>query len=273
MLGLNLTDRAGAALGGFLPRLAGAVVLLVVGLIAVRVLARLLRRALVRVGVDGLAERWGVHRFLERAGLERSLAHVTAVIIRVALSLVVIFAALSLLGLQFLSESLNQFILFLPRLLAALALLLAGLVLASVVRERLDRTAYQMDFPIPLGRLAQIAVVAVFVLTAAAQVALATTTLMILVGIVVAAAAATLSLAFGLGGRDVARALSAGRYIDVAFETGQTIGVGDVRGEILAIEPTVTVLRTDDGLTVRVPNHLLLESVVTVHQGQEGTPR
>jgi uncharacterized membrane protein YraQ (UPF0718 family) len=71
----------------------------------------------------------------------------------------VIFAALSLTGLQFLSDALNQAVLFLPSLLAAGALLLAGVVLGGFAREWVDRLAYQMD--LPLGRIAQVVVVVV----------------------------------------------------------------------------------------------------------------
>ena len=52
-------------------------------------------------------------------------------------SLVIVFAALLLLlGLQFLSQSLNQGILVLPKLFIAAVLVLAGVVLAGFARER-----------------------------------------------------------------------------------------------------------------------------------------
>ena len=38
------------------------------------------------------------------------------------------------------------------------------------------------------------------------------------------------------------------------------------------MEAVATVLRTGDGRTVRVPNHLLLESVVTLHDGPGERP-
>jgi small-conductance mechanosensitive channel len=84
------------------------------------------------------------------------------------------------------------------------------------------------------------------------------------IAILLAAAAATFALAFGLGGREVAKALNAGRFVRSAFEVGQTISIGDVRGEIIAIHPEATVIGTADG-SVRVPNHMLIESIVTVH--------
>jgi len=209
----TVIDRAGEELGSFLPRLGGAVLLLVVGVIAARLVGRLLRATLDRAGVDSLAERWGVLDVLGRGGLGRSLAALVARAVRIALTLVVVFAALSLLGLQFLSESLNQAVLFLPKLLAALGLLLAGVVLGGLVRDRADRLSTQMDSPVPLGRLAQGTVVAIFAITAAAQVALSTAILLVLVGILLAGAVATVALAFGHGGRALAAQMSAGRYV------------------------------------------------------------
>jgi small-conductance mechanosensitive channel len=260
----SILDQAGEGLGGFLPRLGGALVLLVVGILVVRLFAHLAERALRGAGFDGLAERWGVHDVLERAGLGRSLSHVVGVALRVGLTLVVVFAALSLLGLQFLSESLNAAVLFLPKLLAAAALLLAGIVLGALVRDRLERAAFQMDLPVPLGQIAQIAVVAIFAITAAAQIAVSTAILMVLIGILLAAAAGTVALAFGLGGREVAREISAGRYLRDAYTPGERIRIGEVEGEIVGVETAMTVLRTEAGDTVRVPNNTLLGSIVTV---------
>jgi hypothetical protein len=68
----------------------------------------------------------------------------------------------------------------------------------------------------------------------------------------------------------VARAVNAGRFVRGAFQVGQTSSVGEIRGKIVAIEPEATVIGTGDGL-VRVPNHLLLESMVTIH-GAGGPP-
>lgn len=265
-------DRAGEALGAFLPRLGGALALLVIGVLVARLVGRLLTRALRGSGLDGLAERWGIHDVIERIGLERSLSRLIGRAVRIVLTLVVVFAALSLLGLQFLSQSLNQAVLVLPKVLIAAALVLAGVVVAGLVRSRADRLAYQLDLPIPLGQVAQVAVLAVFAVTAAAQIAISTLVLMVVLAILLAAAAATFALAFGLGGREVARALSAGRYIRGAYRVGQSISVGDVRGEITAIESAFTVLATERAQTVRVPNDLLLGSIVTIHDAAEATP-
>ena len=261
----GILDQAGNQLGSFLPRLGGALLLLLVGLLVARLVGAVLAKALRAADLDGLSERLGVSDVLARAGLGRSLAGVVAVAIRIALSIVVIFAALSLLGLQFLSESLNHGVLVLPKLLIAGALLLAGVVLGGFARERVDRLAFQMDFPVPVGSVAQVTVVAIFAITAAAQIAISTIVLLILVGVLMAGVVASFALAFGLGGREFARAVSAGRYARSAYEVGQEISLGEVRGRITAINAASTLLDDGNGQSVHLPNHLLLESIVTVH--------
>jgi small-conductance mechanosensitive channel len=260
----SVLDRAGDSLGDFLPQLAGAFVLLVVGLLVARLVGRLVRRGLLAVGLDEFARRWGITDTLVQARLQPSLAALVGAAVRITLSVIAAFAALTLLGLELLSQSLNEAVLFLPNLLAALALLLAGVVLAGLARDRVDRFTYQMDFAVPLGQFAQISTLAIFALMAATQVGVSADILFIVIAILLAAAAGTFALAFGLGGREVARALNAGRFVRGAFQVGQTISVGQVRGTIVAIEPEATVIGTGDGL-VRVPNNLLLESMVTIH--------
>lgn len=262
----DILGRAGDTLGEFLPQLAGALALLLIGLLAAWLIGRLVRRALIKARLDDVAERWHVDDTLRRAGLGTSLAGLCGAVVRIVLSVVVVFASLTLLGLEPLSQSLNEAVLFLPNLIVALVLLLAGVILSGLVRERVDRFAYQMDFPVPLGQLAQVATLAIFAIMAAAQIGVSAGVLILVLAIVLAATAATFTIAFGLGGREVARALNAGRFVRGAYDIGQTIEVGELSGRIVAIEPDATVL-SSDGRHVRVPNHMLLESVVTIRGG------
>lgn len=262
---MTILDRAAEGLGGFLPRLAGAVVLLVVGWIVVALIRRALARVLRAAGLDALGERIGADEVLARFGLGRSLTTVITQAIRIGLLVVVVFAALSLLGLEFLSDSLNAGILFLPRLLVAAVLLLGGILLAEIARRQVDRLAEQMDVPGPLGMLVEIAVVAVFAVTALAELGVPVNVLMLIVAIVLSAAALTFALAFGIGGQAMAREVSARRYVEGAYEVGEEVSLAGVRGRIATIDATCTVLETAGGERLRVPNSQLIASIVTVH--------
>jgi small-conductance mechanosensitive channel len=263
----TVLERAGDQLGEFLPRFGGALLLLIVGLILAAFLGRMVRSALIRVGLDRLADRWGVPDMLAQAGLGRSVAGLIAIAVRVSITVIVIFGALSLLGLQFLSDSLNEGIIFIPRLLTGLFLLFLGVMLAAQVRAWVERTSAQMDLPIAIGPLAQALVIAIFVLCAAAQLGVALGPLTAILGIALAAVAVTLALAFGLGSRELARALTAARYARADFVAGDIIRLGDLRGTIEQIDSAATTLRAGDE-RIRIPNHVLIEGVVVV-EGRE----
>ena len=148
----------------------------------------------------------------------------------------------------------------------ALALLVAGIAIGQIVRRHADRLAGQMDIPGPVGALAEALIIGVFAVTALAQLGIPTQVLMLLAAILLGAVALTLALAFGIGGRDTSREVSARRYVEGSFAIGEDISVAGKRGRITAIEPTGTVLETSDGTRVRVPNSQLVASVVTLHQ-------
>ncbi|MGH2960773.1 MAG: mechanosensitive ion channel family protein [Solirubrobacterales bacterium] len=265
-LATSVLERAGETIGEYLPSIAGALAILVFGLVVARFVRRGLARLLAGLGVDRLAERLGIDALLRRAGLEPSLSRVIALVVYLALAVAVVLAAVSLLGLDALDDAINQAVLFLPSLIAALALALAGAVLGSLARERVERLAYQMDLRGPLGPVVQWAVIAVFLIIALGQLGVPTTILTLLAGVVAAGVALTLALAFGLGGRELAREVSAGRYVGSTFHVGQEITVSGRRGEIVAIESAATVLELDSGDRHYVPNHMFLEGGVTVHQ-------
>jgi small-conductance mechanosensitive channel len=264
----TVIERAGDQLGDFLPRLAGALFLLVAGLLAAIVLGRLARRLLVRAGLDRFADRSGTTELLEQAGLGRSLSALAGTAVRLTVVVVAVFAALTLLGLALLSDSLNQGIVYIPRILAALALVLIGVVLGAFLRAWVERTSSQLDFPVAIGPVVQVLVIVLFGVCAAAQAGLSVGPLSAIAVVLLAGLAATLALAFGLGAREIARSLTSGRYARADFRAGQTIRVGDLRGEIVRIDGAATTLRSG-GETIRIPNSLLVERIVVVEDGGE----
>jgi mechanosensitive ion channel-like protein len=238
-------------------------VLLIVGLLAAIVIGRIVRGALVRAGLDRFAERSGTNELLAQAGLGRSLAALIGTAVRLSVVVVALFAALTLLGLEFLSDSLNEGILFIPRLLAALALVLIGIVLGVFLRAWIDRTSARLDFPVAIGPVVQVLVIVLFGLCAAAQARVAVEPLTAVASVLLGALAITLALAFGLGSREIARSLSSGRYARADFEVGQTIRIDDLRGTIVRIDGAATTLQSG-AETIRVPNSLLVERIVVV---------
>lgn len=268
VLAATVLDRAGETIGEALPRIGGALLLLVLAIPVAAIAARVVRRILLAANVDDFGERSGVHDGLSRLGLERSLSRVIARGVRIALIVLIVVAAISMLGFGALAVALNATVLFVPKLFAAIAIVIAGVVIADFLRRRVEPLTDQMAIAAPIGQMTEVVVVALFVLTALALVGVPTGILLALVGVVVAAGVLSIALAFGLGSREVAREISAGRSLAGVFRVGERITVGDVTGEITALEPVSIVLRDANGGRFRVPNHLLVETVVRVHDSE-----
>jgi small-conductance mechanosensitive channel len=262
----TVIQRAGDQLGNFLPRLGGALILLIAGLLAAIVLGRVTRGLLVRAGLDRFAERSGTSQLLAQAGLGTSLAALVGTAVRLTVVVIATFAALTLMGLALLSDSLNEGIVFIPRLLAALALVLVGVVLGAFLRAWVERSSAQLDFPVSMAPVVQVLVILLFGVCAAAQAGLSVAPLTAVAIVLLGAIAAVLALAFGLGAREVARSLTSGRYARADFRAGQIIRIGDLRGEIVRIDAAATTLKSG-GDTIRIPNSMLVERVVIVEGG------
>ncbi|MDH3227157.1 MAG: mechanosensitive ion channel, partial [Thermoleophilia bacterium] len=157
-----------------------------------------------------------------------------------------------------------EFILFLPQLLVAIAIVFLGVIIAGYVSDWVTRMTGQMGIEGPLGAAAGALVIGVFIVVAAAQAGIPTSLFIVLIAILVGAAALTVTLAFGLGGRGVAQQITAGRYLGNDLEVGQSIRLSEVEGTIARFESSHVILTGADGETILVPNSTVLESVVIV---------
>lgn len=260
---LSITDEIVTPFAGFVPRLVSAVIVLIVGLILVRLITRAARSGLEAARLDALGERTGVADSLERVGLGRAVTPPVVGTLRFFLTLLVVVIAVGILGVRSLEEPINQLVLFIPRALVALVIIALGVAAAGSVRRVVDRLSGQLGIRGPLGTLAEVVVIAVFVLVGAGLAGIPTSIFLLLLAVLLGGLALTAALAFGFGGRDIARQITSGRYIGDDLSAGQTITVGEVTGEIVRMETTAVILRAPDGRILRVPNSRLVDEVVT----------
>ena len=118
-----------------------------------------------------------------------------------------IVLGVSVLGIAGLQEYIARFFLFLPRLLVALFIMFFGLLAASFFSRAALLAAVNANLPSP--RLLSISVRTIIVIVALSMVfeelGLAQETVLVAFGIVFGALMLGLSIAFGMGGRDLAQ--------------------------------------------------------------------
>jgi hypothetical protein len=196
-------------IAAFLPRLLLALVVVAVGWLFAKAARFAVERALRAVNFGVLTERAGTDNFLRQAGMR---GDTTALFGLVAFWLVILAAliiAFNGLGLTYITDLLGRAVLFTPKLVVAMLLVIFGSYCARFVGKAVH--TYCVDARIPdadiLGRLVRYVIMTLVVMIALSQVEIGgdivpRTFLIILAGLMLA-----LALAFGLGGKDWAAAL------------------------------------------------------------------
>ena len=196
-------------IGAYLPRLGVALAVVLAGWLVAKALRFGAVKALRAINFHVLTERAGVDAFLQQGGTERDTTDLVGLIVYGLVVLGALIVAFSGLGLTQVTELLGRVLLFLPKVLVGLLVLVVGLYFARFVGQSV--LAYCRNVGIGdaelLSRIAQYAIVTFVLLIAIDHVDIGgglvqQTFLILLTGIVLA-----LALAFGIGGRDRAAAL------------------------------------------------------------------
>lgn len=226
-----------------------------------------------RMGLETLGERLGASRVLYALGFKRGLAALCGELVLWTGLLLTFAAVAELSGLHGIAESASAAMAFLPRLLAAGAVLLGGFWFATVLREVVQRIGGRredLDSPKLAGQIVYYAVAVVTVTLAADQAGIETDLVESLVQIAAGCLLASFGLAFALGGRDTFRRVVARHYVQRMLRRGDTIEVGGVTGEVVAFTPLSVVLAQADGSELLVPCDRLLDEVTRRSAGASG---
>jgi small-conductance mechanosensitive channel len=192
----------------YIPQLIGAIIILVIGYVVARILKAVVSRILQGIGFDGWMERGGIKQFLDRAQTRETPATVLGTLVFWFVFIIAITMAADALGIQQVSQVLAQLIAYIPSIIAAILILVLAALLANFLAS-IVRGATGSDLLSNIARYAIIIYAAFAAITELGiAVQLTAPTFLIILGAVALAAA----IAFGWGGRDVAKDLIESYY-------------------------------------------------------------
>jgi hypothetical protein len=200
----------------WLPRLVGAIVILLIFWVIAKVVAKILRRVLPRTGMDRAVHSGDMGQYVARyaSGFRPSAVISTIAYWFVLLTGVVL--ALSTLGIQALNNAIDTIVGYLPNVVAAILILVVALAIAGVVGGAITKLMGDTVIGKIAATMVPVLVITIAIFMALVQLRIAveivTGTFYIVLGAIALAAA----LAFGLGGRPAAQ-----RLLDDAYEKGQ----------------------------------------------------
>lgn len=193
----------------FLPLLLAAIVIVVAGAIAGAILRRVTERVFQTLKVDEALAAAQLDQLVKRAGYTLRSGAFVGALVQWFVIIVFFVAALDILALDEVTIFFREVVLgYLPQVIVAVLILVVASVVANVAATsvRAAATAAHISAASLLSAVARYAILLFAVLAALNQLAIAPELVQTLFMGIVFAASLAFGLAFGLGGRDAARA-------------------------------------------------------------------
>lgn len=189
-----------------LPAMLAALLLLLVGMVVARGLRAAVEKFLKFIRVDEYTDKIKLNELLSRLGFGRSPIFVIGFLIYWLIILVFLVSAANAVELTVVSQLLERFVLFVPKLISAVLVVAGGLLLGHFLGEvvRNAATANKIQGAVGLSKVASFVVVVFAVIMALEQIGIDTTIITSSIQIILATIGLGLAIAFGLGGKDAA---------------------------------------------------------------------
>jgi mechanosensitive ion channel-like protein len=196
-------------MAALLPRLAFALAVVLAGWLFAKAVRFAVEKALRAINFNVLTERAGTDHFLQQGGLQGDTTTLFGLFAYWLIILAALVIAFNGLGLTYITDLLQRVVLYAPKVLVAMLVVIFGSYFARFVGAAVTTYCHEAQIPDAdlLGKIAQYLITAFVIMIALSQVEIGgdivqRTFLVILAGIVLA-----LALAFGLGGKEWAAAL------------------------------------------------------------------
>lgn len=247
----------------YLPRVAAAVLILVLGWLMARLLRLVVVRAIGRL--DHLWQRLISKRGLEHLQPRHPPARIVGELVFWLLMLIFVTLATEILGLGIFGTWLKEIVTYLPLAAAGLLIVLVGFVVSSLARDLVASAADSagLSHGDLLGRSAQIIILFTAIIIGVDQIGIDIAFLFVVAGIILATMLGGIALAFGLGARTHVSNIIAANQLRQIYQVGDKVQIDDVEGRVTDITVSRVIIETEAG-SVDVPAKLFDEQVTII---------
>jgi hypothetical protein len=184
---------------------------LIVGLLLASFLAKVVKKVLTFTKIDEFFDKVGATEDMGKAGVKTSFSAIIAWLVKWFFIIVTFIAVIDILGIEQLNQFLNDIVLYIPNVLAAIFILAVGLAAGRFIHDIVNKAVLASSLPdsvaAMLAKTAKWALMIFALMAALVQLRIADGMIQILFTGLVIAFSLALGLSFGLGGREAAKRL------------------------------------------------------------------
>ena len=195
----------------YLPTLFKVLGTLVIGLIAARVISKLVARLFKEIYFDTVCHHLGLAAVLRKGGIKKTPSEVVGCLLYWVIMIMVLTTSVKVFGLTLVDDMLNRLFSYVPSVISAVFALIFGMILGNFISSLVKIVASNTDVPRPdiMGMLTKYAIVVFAATIFIHEVGLGVLLTGASINIIFGSVCLALAISFGLGGRD-----TAARYID-----------------------------------------------------------
>ena len=260
---MNLLEKLLSDFLTVIPKLAGAITLLIVGYFLSKAVIKLLTVILSKIGVDKLTEKLNDIDIIQENNIQVKLSSILGSTVFYLMMLVFLIAATDVLGMPAVSQLISDIINYIPNVLTALIVLIFGLLVSNLIKNIVLTACKSFGIPSAgiIGNFVFYFVFLTAIVTAMAQAKIDTDFVKTNLNIILGGGVAAFALGYGLASRDVMANFLGSMYSRKRFRTGDVIKIGDTVGRIVALDNTSVVLNAPDRQIIIPLSKLMRESV------------
>lgn len=248
-IALDSLSGMGSEMAQAFPKIVGAIAILVLGWVVIKIALFILGKLLKLAKVDVLNEKVNGMDIAGKGDFKIDLSKIILGFVRWLLILVFLIVAADILNWTIISVEIGNLLRYLPRFFSALLLLMIGFYIGNFVKNTIKRLFDSLEFGGSniVSNLLFYVIVVFMSITALNQAGVDTTIITNNITLILGSFLLAFALGLGLGSRDVIADLLRSFYTRKTYAVGDQIVIGGDAGTIEAIENNSLTLVTKSG--------------------------
>ena len=232
-----------------IPNIIGAIIVLLLGWIITKIVVYLLKRIFKFAKIDVLSEKINDLKLFGKADINIPITKAITVFVKWIMFLVFLIIAADIMNWTIVSQEIGNLLRYLPKLFSAIALFMIGIYIARFVKKAIQGFYESFDLAGAkiISGLVFYIIAIIITITALNQADIDTTVVTNNVTIILGAFLLAISIAFGLGSKEVVGDLLRTFYTRKNYEVGDHIKLDGTEGTVEAIDNISMTLSTTKG--------------------------
>ncbi|CAL2088041.1 mechanosensitive ion channel family protein [Tenacibaculum sp. 190524A05c] len=230
-----------------------------------KILLKVVKKVLAKTKIDQWSEKLSETKIFGDTTINIVLTNVILGVLKWLLILIFVMAGSSIFGLTFVSDGLRSFFAYLPSLIKALCIFAGGAYLGTMVKKAIQGMFKSLEISggNVVGNIAFYLIVVFLSITALDAAEIDTSLIKSNLTLIIGSILAAFTLAFGLGARDAVARLLFGYYSRRNIAIGSKVKIGDVEGQVLAIDNICFTIKTSDGEVI-LPIKEVVDNIIII---------